>query len=371
MADNANFFQSPQAAAVYKHRLLREYIPPFVGKTGSVGTGHVVVYDAYSGPGRYGDEQPGSPELLVDTAVAMAKLRNVTTVFSERDQDYCDRLQTLMTEKGVDPETYEIRRGSVEKHLDDVVASAGDDPLFVFLDPFGLTISFAELVRLITMRRRAGTPYQPVTEVLMNFSYEAVRRIAGVARSDKDYKAKAAQIAKLDVTLGGDWWHALAEEQPEGWVPAILAGFASRVRNEVKGGYITASVADSLRAQPVYELILFTQHRDGLWTMMTAMAKARGAWRAWLRDHQDQQTIAGLEFEDDENAWVDEIAANINRVLTDQGAFVVQDELLPVFGRAFGVAWETHVTKALKKLKADGLISQVPIGKKQYARVQR
>lgn len=370
MADNTNFFESPQAAAVYKHRLLKEYIPPFVGKTGSIGTGHVFVYDAYSGPGRYGDAQAGSPELLVDTAVSMAALRKVTTVFSERDQEYCERLQELMVEKGVDSGTYEIRRGPVEQHLDEVVASAGADPLFVFLDPFGLTISFEELVHLITMRRQ-GVAYPPVTEVLMNFSYEAVRRIAGVVRSDKDYPAKAAQIAKLDVTLGGDWWHALAEEQPDGWVGAILTGFASRVREAVHGGYITASVADSLTAQPVYELILFTQHRDGLWTMMTAMAKARGAWRSWLQEHQDQQTIAGLEFDDDEDAWIDEIATNIDRVLTEQGAFVIQDEIPRVFGRALGVAWETHVTKALRKLKANGLISQVPTGKKQYATVQR
>ena len=93
MSSNKNFFESPQAAAVYKHKLIKSYIPAWVGKVGSTSTDkRVVVYDAYSGPGRYEDDQPGSPELLVDTAVALGGLRSVFTVFSEKEDAYCDRL---------------------------------------------------------------------------------------------------------------------------------------------------------------------------------------------------------------------------------------------------------------------------------------
>lgn len=373
VANNARFFESPQAAAIYKHQLLKFYIPVFIGKTGSQSGGRVVVYDAYSGPGRYLDDQPGSPALLADTATSMAALRSVRTVFSERDQSYCDALEQMMTDKGIDPASYEIWSGPVEEHVDTVLHEAGDLPLFVFLDPYGLSVSFEQLVHILTARNRAGMPlgYQPKTEVLLNFSYEALRRIAGVLRSDKDYTAKTAQIAKLDATLGGEWWRDVALDQPEDWIAQILAGFARRIRDAWGGGaFITASVADSLSAQPVYELILFTGHIDGVWAMMNAMSTARQSWRAWLTADQDQRALEGLTFDDDEDAWIAEIANNIRATLGDRGAFTVRQELARVLGRTLGLARETHITKALRLLKKEGHILEVPTGSKLHAFVR-
>lgn len=373
VANNARFFEYPQAAAIYKHQLLKSYMPVFIGKTGSRSTGgRVVVYDAYSGPGRYLDDQPGSPELLVDTATSMAELRSVHTIFSERDQSYCDALERVMAEKDVDPTTYEIRRGPVEKHIDSILADAGDLPLFVFLDPYGLSVSFAQLVHILTARHRPGLPsgYQPKTEVLLNFSYEALRRIAGALRTERNYSAKAAQVARLDDGLGGDWWQDVALDQADDWISEILGDYARRVRDAAGGGgYITAPVADSASAQPVYELILFTAHPDGVWEMLNAMSTARRAWRDWLAEHQEQLAIEGLTFDDDEDAWIDYIAANMAAILDERGAFTVGNELGRVFGRTLGLARETHITKALRLLKKHGRIPSVPTGSKQHVRV--
>lgn len=53
MSNKSNFFESPQAAAVYKHKLLKTDMPAWAGKVGSTSKDErVVVYDAYSGPGR-------------------------------------------------------------------------------------------------------------------------------------------------------------------------------------------------------------------------------------------------------------------------------------------------------------------------------
>src|SRR5690348_673721 len=50
MSSNKNFFESPQAAAVYEHKLIKSYIPAWVGNVGSTSTDkRVVAYDAYSG----------------------------------------------------------------------------------------------------------------------------------------------------------------------------------------------------------------------------------------------------------------------------------------------------------------------------------
>lgn len=377
---NKNFFESPQAAAIYKHKLIKSYIPAWVGKVGSTATDQrVVVYDAYSGPGRYEDEHPGSPELLVDTADAMANLRSVYSVFSEKDQDYCDRLIGMLAEKGVDPDTYEVRRGPVEDHVDTVLADAGDLPLFVFLDPYGLTIPFDRVVHVLKSRDKAGmysSLLQPKTELLMNFSYEAVRRISGVVRSDKDYPAKQGQIDALNTALGGDWWQGLAREEPDGWVQQVLEGYANRVGQAAGYGYITAEVADSLEAQPVYELILFTRHMDGFWEMARSMSMARKEWRRWLVGEKEKATggqveFRGLEFDDDESAWVEEIAVNIEGILKDTTGFVIEKELGAVLGRTLGLARETHIRKSLKIVKEHGIVATVPTGKLQKAYIAR
>ena len=158
MSDNSNFFESPQAAAIYKHKLIKCYIPVWTGKVGSTSQGkRVVVYDAYSGPGRYEDENPGSPEMLVDTAVAMAALRSVRTIFSEKEQAYCGRLQAMLEAKTeLDPANFDVRIGPVEDHVDAVLAETGDLPLFVFLDPFGLTIPFERVVHVLASRDKTG-----------------------------------------------------------------------------------------------------------------------------------------------------------------------------------------------------------------------
>lgn len=375
MSSNKNFFESPQAAAIYKHKLVKGYIPAWVGKVGSTSINRrVMLYDAYSGPGRYEDEQPGSPELLVDTAEAMASLRSVHSVFSDKDQGYCDRLSEMLAEKGIDPATYDVRRGPVEEHIDAVLTEAGDLPLFVFLDPYGLTISFERVVHVLKSRDKPGlrSLLQPKTELLMNFSYEAVRRISGVVRSDKDYAAKQGQIDSLNTALGGDWWQEIARNEPDGWVQQVLEGYAERVRKETGYGYITADVADSLEAQPVYELILFTRHIDGFWEMARSMSMARKEWRQWQVDQREKSTegqseLRGLDFDDDESAWVEEIAANIESILSASPGFVIEKKLDAVLGRTLGLARETHIRRALKLVQDREVIAFVPTGKLQKA----
>lgn len=381
MSSNQDFFLSPQAAAIYKHKLLKSYIPAWAGKVGSTSQGkRVVVYDAYSGPGRYTDAQPGSPELLVDTADAMANLRSVYTVFSDKESHYCDRLEQLLAEKGIDSATYEVRRGPVETQVDGVLALAKDLPLFVFLDPYGLTVPFERVVHILKSRDQPGYSrrLQPKTELLMNFSYEAVRRISGALRSTKDYSAKVAQIAALDTALGGDWWQPIAVTEADDWVDQVLAGYADRVRKAAGGGggYITVSVADSLEAKPVYELILFTRHPDGLWEMATAMSYARKEWRQWLVDRREEATggqveLRGLDFDDDEDAWVSAIAANVEEILRQLDSFVIQERLGEVLGRTLGLARETHIRKALKSLFNRQLVRDDPRGGLQRAVVRR
>lgn len=379
MTNNSRFFESPQAAAKYKHQLLKSYIPAWAGKVGSRSSGkRVVVYDAYSGPGRYDDQQPGSAELVVDTAAAMAAIRRVYSVFTDKERSYVDRLTVLLQEKGIDPATYEVRLGPVDTHIGNVLALASEDPLFVFLDPFGLTVPFETLVQILKSRDKRGFSrlLQPKTEVLMNFSYEAVRRIAGVLQSEKDYPAKAGQISALNSALGGEWWQEIVRSGAVDWVGQVLSGFANRVGASAGYEHITAEVADSLHVKPVYELVLFTRHPDGLWEMATAMSYARRDWRAHLRSQLEtelggQMELGPLNFKDNEDEWVCEIAANIQALLAEVSTFTVETNLGKVLGRTLGLAREMHLRKALKSLEGRGIVAPCSKGDLQRAVVTR
>ena len=101
-------------------------------------------------------------------------------------------------------------------------------------------------------------------------------------------------VAELLAHLEGDLVGcALAEG--EDWVHNILVGFASRVVKAAGGfGFITADVADSLTAQPIYELLLFTAHPDGLWEMANAMSFARQDWREYLVKQEEDKNQGQL-----------------------------------------------------------------------------
>jgi three-Cys-motif partner protein len=53
--------------SVFKHDLLRRYLPRFAAKTGSKAPG-VVYLDGYAGRGRYEDETPGSAGRILQIA---------------------------------------------------------------------------------------------------------------------------------------------------------------------------------------------------------------------------------------------------------------------------------------------------------------
>ena len=76
-------------------------------------------------------------------------------------------------------------------------------PLFVFSDPFGLGLDSYPFGSKL-MRRPEPT------DILLNFSLQALRRCAGMldskAEADRVLKRRTAIIDRLDATLGGDWW---------------------------------------------------------------------------------------------------------------------------------------------------------------------
>ena len=68
------YWQQNALPGIYKHALLRRYIPVFGGKTGSRAA-KVVVLDGYAGRGRFSNGEAGSAELIMQTAENQASRR--------------------------------------------------------------------------------------------------------------------------------------------------------------------------------------------------------------------------------------------------------------------------------------------------------
>ena len=74
-----------------------------------------------------------------------------------------------------------MHHGTAEERLPKVLADAVDDPLLLFLDPYGLVVPFDPLVSQVLSRTA-------ITAVVINFSLAAMQRLRGFL--DKDYRAK-------------------------------------------------------------------------------------------------------------------------------------------------------------------------------------
>lgn len=369
------FWGKPQPAAVLKHELLRRYVVVFASKTGSQSQGKVTFVDGYAGQGVYDDGRPGSPALAVETARSVGGYRNLRCVFVEKDRATYVKLEAFLREHASDLDA-EARHGPVQEHLGSIVTSCGNDPLFVFLDPFGVGIDFDTLRGTLLGRSVRG---YPKTEVLLNFTVQGLDRIGGLIASSA--RNREATLGRMNRTLGGAWWQEVyASVSGVERLDAIVRGYRERLTAASQGwGGWTIPVSDKVGARPEYLLLHFTQHPDGQWEFHEALSFASKAWReaaaaAHPTDRQRLEQIGqfpleGFDdprpFEEDEEAWVAEIRHNVEQICADGQTVVVQRALRRIFGRALGIARETHLRKALRPLWSAGVISNEPKGKLQ------
>jgi len=273
----SDFFGEPQGAAVLKHEVLRQYLRIYGGKTGSR-TG-VVLVDGYAGPGRYADESPGSPELMVKTARAL-RTEIVHCVFVERERRLRERLKALLLDQLGDQDS-EVLAGRIEERLEPIVQAATGKSLFIFLDPFGLSIPLDLLVRVLLSRpRRATGGWQP-TEVLLNFSVSGINRAAGrldgIPVSERAERYREARLEQLNAFLGGSWWHNLWHTVArEDRVKAILDGYLERLGQALPGWHaLSIPVQDRYGGPVCYYLVLVTRRAEGLCSLTTQSPSAQ------------------------------------------------------------------------------------------------
>jgi three-Cys-motif partner protein len=90
---------SDRAQSVFKHAIIRQYMPPFLAMTGSTARDRrVVVMDGFAGRGRYPDGTPASAELIMQSVRGLQRSRTVATFFAESDPKQYRELAAVVGE---------------------------------------------------------------------------------------------------------------------------------------------------------------------------------------------------------------------------------------------------------------------------------
>ncbi|WP_308465318.1 three-Cys-motif partner protein TcmP [Rathayibacter soli] len=367
-----------------KHELLRRYLIPFVTMTGSFGTKNVWLIDAYAGPGKYGSdadgvEVPGSPTIICDLSKRqLSRGVKLHGVFIEREKPFVSQLRQVVNEADPQHALHEVLEGDAEQHLGAAVVKAGSDPLLIFLDPFGTSLSLEVLCGAI-----AGRSKRSPTEILLNFNLEAVWRIGGLLTKKSPNQADEKTLARADAFLGGPWWRrAFVEARSGGTQAASVA--ATHVASEYQRTLFRRTGLHSIHVpirrrpdhQPLFLLTLFYAHPAAPVKFVEAASAANGAWRSynkqkdleaeltknsdhslfpdeWLLDmsaKEHERTERDLEAE-----WVNIIAANIRRLLESSVEITLETQLLEVYGTTVTLAREKHLNRAWDTVAAEGI----------------
>jgi three-Cys-motif partner protein len=271
---SGDYWAAQELPSVFKHSLLSRYVPKFGGMTGSRG-GEVVYLDGYAGEGRYEDGTPGSAERVLKIA-ADHQARNLvrwTCFFSEKQASSYTQLEALVAEyrtRGVDGRTF---HGDVIGLMEEVLAAAVGKPLFLFLDPCGLALPFDYLADVLAHKR--GT-LRPPTELLLNFSRVAVRRIGGNSQSARGVERSSE---RLDEVCGGRWWREhFANGYSSDADEAVAREYSKRLARATGMHTVTVPVSKAPRQKAIYNLVFCTRSNHGLWHFGDAAARARDDW---------------------------------------------------------------------------------------------
>jgi len=199
------FFKAKKPWSKVKDKIVGDYVRCYL-KTVQHLERPILIVDGFSGPGRFGDDTPGSPLIICDSISATDKGRvGVGCLFADTHPGHRTALESALADY--------IKRGVTKKPYNDCAEAltraleAGTKAtLFFYLDPYGIKDLEFDMVKQIYERdlRRS-------TEVLINFNFRTFMRMSGNwsygdSASEVSRKVKAGKVDTVNRVMGGDYW---------------------------------------------------------------------------------------------------------------------------------------------------------------------
>ena len=264
-------------------------MPPYLAKIATQ-RAPILIVDAFAGPGKFGDGELGSPQIIcqsVETALSKDLSVSVSVMCIEPDEELFKDLT-----KSIESFSFATaKHGEFGDYIDEVERQAKNHSVFLYVDPW--TVEGLEWERMDSVFQHLTISNMSI-EILLNFNAPSfVRRgLAALKLSipESDPKiedleeidapfATLPSIERLNLVVDGDWWKTILSSS---------ATFSSKVQDMTKGVCSCLSKRFKevcyypIKAMPhhnipKYCVIFASRHPDALILMNDQMVKCRNA----------------------------------------------------------------------------------------------
>ncbi|MDX9714036.1 MAG: three-Cys-motif partner protein TcmP [Dissulfurispiraceae bacterium] len=271
------FFWEYESQTKIKHFIFEEYFDKWVKILGQRNT--LNYFDCYAGSGAYTENDQihfGSP---IRAAEIIEKNRDrlnrqVNIVLIEQDKANIDNIKKIFEYKKLKTIPIVIN-GDFDKTINDILDSHQVilSPTFFFIDPFGFTIKYETLKRIMSI---------PKSEILMNFMFTQINRFL---------------IDNLETTLnelfGCEDWKLLRNKTGYEREQSIVGLFRSQLKKLAQHVfYYRMSFPEKNRTY--YYLFHLTSHPLGCSVMKSAFAKFNYGKVEYMGPKHRNQTLFDL-----------------------------------------------------------------------------
>ena len=281
-----SFFDEKRHWSKRKDKILECYLPPYLSKIATQGQ-PVLIVDAFAGPGKFGDGEPGSPLIIcqsVQKALTKGLSVPVYALCIEYDRELFSQLSRLI---GKFPFA-EARHGKFGDYIQQIQEKAKDHSVFLYVDPF--TVEGLDWARMDCVFQHLNISHMSI-EVLMNFNaLSFVRRgLATLKLAIPESNPEIEDTEEIDAPLvtppsierlnrvaGGDWWQNILDSSssfPEK-IQNMTNGVCERLRERFQEVCQHAVKALPHHYVPKYYLIFGSRHPDALKLMNNEMVKS-------------------------------------------------------------------------------------------------
>jgi three-Cys-motif partner protein len=170
-----DFFREKRPWSKYKDLILDYYLEPYLQKV-KILRKPILIIDCFAGPGKFDDDQLGSPLIIAEKLHKLYKSGyQVTALFIEANKELYARLEEN-TRDLIFP--IKTRHGNFNEFTNEISNLARDHSIFVYLDPFKPSHLLFDQMRSVYEQLQAGQSI----EVLINFmSWGFLRGVWGSA----------------------------------------------------------------------------------------------------------------------------------------------------------------------------------------------